>query len=105
MNLLLLFVAWAYALLGGFLIYSSVHRAWNTLKPVVKVILAPFMVFWFVDVAWNLIPGSLIFLERPRQLTFTKHCEEHLKDTDWRGTIARAVCNHLLNPFDLNHCG
>lgn len=104
MNILLLFLAWSYALLGGFLIYSAAHRAWNTLKPVVKIILSPFMIFWFVDVGFNLIFGSLIFLERPHELTFTKRCDSWLHAMDWRGTIARAICNHLLNPFDTLHC-
>ena len=104
MKILELFFLWSYALLGGFLIYASAHRAWNTLKPVVKVILVPFMVVWFIDVGFNLTFGSLLLCELPRQLTFTKRCDMHLKDANWRGTIARAICNHLLSPFDPDHC-
>jgi len=98
------FIIGAYLLLAGFLIYSSAHRAWNGLKPVVKAILSPFMLFYLVDVAFNLIFGSIMFLELPMQLTLTARCREHLKDTNFRGTIARALCNHMMDPFDPGHC-
>ena len=102
--LLALFLVWSYALLGGFLIYVSIHKEWYMLAPLVKLVLLPFMLFYFVDIGFNFVFGTLLFLERPYELTLTQRCDRHLKDTGFRGSIARALCNHLLNPFEPDHC-
>jgi len=100
----MIFITWAYALFASFLIYASVRRAWHSLKPVVKLLLIPFMVLWLLDVGFNFIFGTMMFLELPRQWTLSARCALHKRDYGFRGTLARAICNHLLNPFDPNHC-
>lgn len=62
-----------------------------------------------LDIAFNVTVGSLVFLESPelktlRAATFTARCKKHLADSDWRGAIARWVCNGWLNPGEPGHC-
>ena len=97
-------ILWSYALLGSFLIYTQVHAKWVYLEPVLRIILLPFMLLWFVDVGFNLVIGSILFMEPPRQLTLTQRCDSHLHDKGFRGSIARALCNHILNVFEPGHC-
>jgi hypothetical protein len=58
-----------------------------------------------LDVGFNLVPGSLIFLEPPRRacLTFTQRCRSWQADPGYRGRFARAVCREL-NVFEEHHC-
>jgi hypothetical protein len=57
-----------------------------------------------LDVAFNVTVGSAIFLEPPRELLFTTRCERHMNRQNWRGRLARWVCESWLNPFQANHC-
>lgn len=68
--------------------------------------LLPFFIFaLFMDVLFNLIIGTIIFLEHPRELLFTSRCQRHLmKSTGWRLRNVHFICTYLLNPFDEGHC-
>jgi len=57
-----------------------------------------------VDVAFNWIIGTIVFLEVPKETLFTGRCERWLYDRTWRGAVARWFCSQLLNPFDKDHC-
>jgi hypothetical protein len=59
-----------------------------------------------LDVAFNVIVGSLLFLELPelRRLLFTARCKKWMDRSGWRGDIARWVCDGWLNPFQDGHC-
>lgn len=63
-------------------------------------------VAWVFDVVFNVIIGSLMFLELPdvRALTFTARCSSHMAMATWRGTLARWVCDGWLNPMESDHC-
>lgn len=97
---------------GMFLAYVALHAAQRNgklaatpiyVRTLSYVIVGIMMVF---DVVFNVILGSLIFFELPstKALTFTARCELHLDDTNFRGSIARWVCNGWLNPFESGHC-
>lgn len=60
-----------------------------------------------VDVVFNVIAGSVFFLEPPKQLLFTGRVESHMHRTNWRGKLARWFCFHFLDMFDPDgkHCG
>ena len=68
--------------------------------------LAPIFIFaLLLDVLFNFIWGTIIFLEIPRELLFTSRCQRHLKESQgWRLRNAHFVCTYLLNPFDPEHC-
>jgi hypothetical protein len=57
-----------------------------------------------LDVLFNLVVGTLLFLELPRHWTFTARCKNHLSDIGWRGRLARWICNGWLNPGEPGHC-
>ncbi len=57
-----------------------------------------------LDVAFNVIFGSYIFAELPRELTFTSRCKRHKKGVDTkRKKKANWWCSQL-NKFDKGHC-
>ena len=84
------------------------------LPPVVRFhcwgILAVMLV---VDVAFNIIFGTLLFVELPdlRRLTFTARCQKWLrffpgesKLDRYRSKLAHWVCDSWLNPAEPGHC-
>lgn len=58
-----------------------------------------------VDVIFNVVIGTISFLELPKEALFTGRCERWLTSETWRGKVARWYCSQLLNPFDQGHCG
>lgn len=59
-----------------------------------------------LDVLFNALWGSLLFLEPPRELLFTARVSRLNDDTGWRGKLACWICLELLDPFDPSgkHC-
>lgn len=94
---------WMYLLFLGFMIYAASKRAWNRLKIGIKILLAPVLVvFGVIDVLFNAVIGSIIFLEPPRTMTFSQRCSSHLYRNDWRGSVAGAF-SVPLNAIDPDH--
>lgn len=94
---------WMYLLLLGFLIYSASKHAWSRLKVGIKILLAPVLVvFGMIDVFFNIVIGSVLFLELPYTMTFSQRCSSHLYRKDWRGSVARAFAVPL-NAIDPDH--
>lgn len=58
------------------------------------------------DTLYNLILGTILFLELPRQWLLTDRLQSHLHEDGWRGDLARWFCRNLLDPFDPRgrHC-
>ena len=112
MDIALLALGWVYALYVFFLAYVALHVAQKNGKlaaapKVVQLIAWSILLLAVVaDVGFNVICGSLIFLEWPSRsaLTFSTRCSSHLQEPSWRGRIARWVCNGWLNPMDAGHC-
>jgi hypothetical protein len=76
--------------------------------PVQIVCYALLAVALVCDVLFNVLIGSLIFVEFPdlRRPTFTHRCKKHMNDADggWRMRLGRWVCDGWLNPFEAGHC-
>lgn len=97
---------------GMYLAYVALHAAQRNGKlaaaPIyVRLLSYSIVAVMFVfDIVFNVTLGSLVFMELPstKALTFTARCEIHLADQNWRGDIARWVCNGWLNPFEPGHC-
>ena len=100
---MVVFILSFYALIAGFFMYAAVKPVWNKFETLEKIILFPFSVFYLVDVFFNFVFGTIIFLEPPRQLTFTARCSQYLDDNTWRGTRARIFCKRM-NIVQPNHC-
>jgi len=81
---------------AGFLMYSAIIQAWSRLKIGIKILLIVVVgpelaAFGLLDViVLNLIFGSLLYLELPKQWTLSRRCCDHLYDANWRGRIAGA---------------
>ena len=59
-----------------------------------------------LDTLLNVIVGTIIFREFPRELLLTPRLDRWAReDKDgYRGKFARFVCRYMLNPFDPGHC-
>lgn len=94
---------------GYFLSVMHLKSARNAgkLTPASKVLGYPWLaVGYLVDVAFNAVVGTVIFLELPHELLFTARVSR-LNDGDGRrAAIARWICRELLDPFDPagHHC-
>lgn len=96
-------LVWMYVLFLGFLIYAAAKRAWPRLKIGIKVLLAPaLLAFGLIDVLFNIVIGTILFLELPTTWTFSQRCSRHLHDAGWRGSIAGAF-SVPLNVVDEGH--
>jgi hypothetical protein len=57
------------------------------------------------DVLLNVLVGSLLFADPPRELLVTSRLKRYqAAPNTWRARLARWLCAHLLNPFDERHC-
>lgn len=110
-HLLFLIVVWPYALFLFFLGYVTVMEAKekDRLKDahwIFKVAAwITVMIGGFIDISFNLIPGSILFWEWPeyRNITFTHRCAKWMKDEGRRGKMARSICKNL-GVFQVEHC-
>lgn len=106
----ILFILSSVGLWALFLMYCALHASiksgkfYKTPWPVrsLSYVLLVFMVG--ADAIFNVTIGSALFLELPKSWMFTTRCSSHLDDVNWRGDLARWVCNGWLNPFEEGHC-
>ncbi len=78
--------------------------------------LTPFARFWAysvlavgypLDMLFNLIFGTIFFVEPPKELLFTGRCSRLIDEDDgWRRDLAKWFCRNMLDPFDPKgiHC-
>lgn len=103
-------VAAAFVVITGFVFVSTVLRVLDAevwCPWYVKLIARLWLVIGVVaDVVFNVIWGTVIFRELPRELLFTsrvkRHCRESASDSEWR---YRKACDwrEFLNAVDKNH--
>jgi hypothetical protein len=94
--LFLVFASWRTARLAG----RPIH--WLTYA----FIGGPLIFGFVLDIVWNIVLGSALFLELPwghgKDLTFTARLNRWYTDPSWRGKQSRFWAQ-LLNPFDPSH--
>ena len=76
----------------------------------VPFILKPFVLLLTVvgtgfNWTWNIVFGTIIFLDLPKELYFSARMGR-LKNygSGWRKNLAIWFCSKVLDPFDNNHC-
>lgn len=104
--LLLMLLLWA--TWGAYLsvMHLKVARDAGKLTPAAKALGYPWLAVGLVlDVVFNAVIGSLVFLEPPREWLFTSRVSRWNDEPGRRGDLARWICNELLDPFDAGgHC-
>lgn len=91
----------------GTVMHLKAARDAGRLTPAAKVLGYPWLVAGvLIDAAFNLVTGTLLFLELPRELLFTSRVSRLNDHAGWRGNLARWFCRELLDPFDPagRHC-
>lgn len=92
-----------YALWLGYVLTMHIVYRWPTLPLASKVLGFPAaFVAYILDVLLNWTVCIVIFWDLPKEKTITERL--HRYQDGWRAKIARWVCEHLLNPFDAEHC-
>ena len=109
MKIFVLFLVISYVFWVCFLAFSGYKAATDAkrqIPAVTMMLLCPFGIFAVaLDVFYNLTFAIALFLELPRTWTLTARCDSHLKETSWRGAMARWLCANLLDPFQQGgHC-
>jgi len=101
---MLLFYIYVFWLL--FIVTMAGKAAWPKLTTVPRVLIAPAaLVALFLDVFFNIFIATILFLDLPREWTFTQRLERYKPDQSWRGRLARWICSNLLDPFQVGgHC-
>ena len=102
-------VAYLYAFWAFYVLVMGLYRAHlsDRLKGVNKALATPVIAVGYgMDVLCNMIIATVLFVELPQELLVTTRLTRYTKGSDWRSSIAIAICDKLLDPFDPtgNHC-
>lgn len=89
-----------------FIVTMAGKAAWPKLAPAARVLIAPAaLLALFLDVFFNIFIATVLFLDLPREWTFTQRLDRYKPDHGWRGRLARWICANLLDPFQVGgHC-
>ena len=90
-----------------FVVTMAAKAAWDNLSIVPRVLLVPAaLVAVLMDVFFNLVAATVIFFDLPREWLFTQRLERYkAQGAGWRYTLARWICQNLLDPFQQGgHC-
>jgi hypothetical protein len=89
------------------IMHLKTMRDQNKLTPASKVFGYPWVfIFLGLDVLYNIVIGTVIFWEFPREWLFTARVSRLNDRKDWKGKLAKFLCKELLDPFDPDgsHC-
>lgn len=89
-----------------FLAVMALNWRWHALPKVVKALALPAVIVSVaLDVLFNVTIGTVLFLEFPRQWTFSQRVGSYKRRIDWRAPLAQWICSNLLDPFEAGgHC-
>lgn len=93
---------------GMYLSVMNLMRVKETLSTETKFFAYPLaFVGVLADFLYNIVIGTVLFLEPPREWLLTARLKRHLGEDGYKGNLARWLCRHLLDPFDPKgtHCG
>lgn len=110
MSYALYVLAFLWAFWAVYVLVMGIYRAHlaKRLTPVTLVLSLPFVALGYVmDVLANVTIASVVFIELPQETLVTDRLKRHIdQGSGWRQTLARYVCDHMLDMFDPsgNHC-
>lgn len=99
-------ILYTYGLWLLFLAVMALNWRWHTLPLTVRILAAPAVLLAvLLDVLFNVTLGTLLFIDLPRQWTFSQRVGRYKKRIDWRAPLAQWICANLLDPFEVEgHC-
>ena len=100
-------ILYAYGLWLLFLAVMALRWRWRALPMTVRILAAPaVLVSVLLDFLFNVTLGTLLFLDLPRQWTFSQRVGSYKRRFDWRAPLAAWICSNLLDPFEVDgaHC-
>lgn len=102
----LIILGYAYALWLLFLAVMALQWRWCELTKPVRVLASPAVVVAvLLDVLFNFTIGTVLFLDLPRQWTFSQRIGAYKRRADWRAPLSYWICDNLLDPFEAGgHC-
>lgn len=105
MTAALVVIGYAYVLWVLFLAVMALHNVWDDLPPFTKLLAFPAAFLAVVlDIGFNLA-ASVVFLDRPREVTFSQRMGRYKREGGRRAVVARWICSNLLDPFQVGgHC-
>ena len=108
-NFIGLFFASFYILWFMYMAIMNLKRAKEngTLSKLAFTLGIPWLILgYLLDVLFNWVFGTVLFLELPKSGVFTSRLKRHYKKQNWRGKLARFLCTNLLDAFDPSgkHC-
>jgi len=109
--IMIIFALWFFTVTTWalYLAVMALKRDQAQLTVVAKTFAYPLLfVGYLFDIAYNVIVGTLMFLELPREFLLTDRLKRHLSSgrSHWRWAIANWFCQNFLNAFDPSgrHC-
>jgi len=108
----LVFIIISWAFWGLYVASMGLYRSYlrKTMTPMIKVLSIPYIAAMLVvDTLFNLIFGTLIFLELPTTWLLTQRLIKKIKEKetdDYRYKLSMWVCKNMLDPIDPTgqHC-
>ena len=84
----------------------KLKSVWPDLHWIIKALVVPHAVLGlFLDVLVNVVIGTVLGLELPREWLFTARLKRwRYEEEGWRETVAIWLCEKGLNPIDPLHC-
>lgn len=85
-----------------YLSIMNLKRNRDKLTTTAKVVAYPILGIGLVlDVIYNFVVGSILFVEAPQEWLFTSRLIRHIEEsTGWRKRLANWFCRNFLDPFD-----
>ncbi len=77
------------------------------IKPVYYLGIPILYAGYLLDIAFNWVYGTVLFIQVPREAVLTSRLKKNIHNEGWRGDLARWMCVNLLSPFDPDprgHC-
>jgi len=91
---------WGVYILGVWLVKTDMKKPYPiwVWRPSVSI-------FFSMDFLFDSIFGTVIFIEGPRDVTFTRRVNRHkFESTGWRRDLALWICKVFFEPWDCRHC-
>ena len=106
MMIYILPILYAYLLWVLFLAVMALQNKWHDLPKTIQVLAIPAVLLAVtLDVLFNITIGTLLFLDLPRQYTFSQRVGSYKQRIDWRQPLAVWICSNMLDPFEIGgHC-